>query len=188
MGAMPEEARYAPELLRWIEAFPREIEVVREAILDKHPPPVAKRLLIGVLTYRVRQMDLIPDYMNPVGLVDDCLVLRIAAELFLKYNADGLPTSTLQKVARLANDAEISKAFLGDALFEAMERYVAALPDTPFRDLTPEQILADERVRGRLFTEVNDSLKSWKVPSEVEDPGRMERDVVNFLKDKLGVR
>jgi len=187
MGAMPEEARYAPELLRWIEAFPREMEVVREAILDKHPPPVAKRLMVGVLTYRVRAMDLIPDYMNPVGLVDDCVILRIAAELFLKYNIDGLPTSTLQKIARLANDSETVKQYMGDALFEALERYVAALPDQPFRDLTPDQILADERVRGRLFIEVTDSLKSWKTP-EVTDAPRMERDVVNYLKDKLGVR
>jgi uncharacterized membrane protein YkvA (DUF1232 family) len=187
MGAMPEEARFAPELLRWIEAFPRELEVVREAILDKHPPPVARRLLVGVLTYRVRQMDLIPDYIQPVGVVDDCLVLRIAAELFLKYNVDGLPTSTLQKVARLANDSEVAKQFLGDALFEALERFVGALPDQPFRDLTPEQVLSDERVRGRLFIEVNDSVKNWKVPP-VDDLPRMERDVKNYLRDKLGVR
>jgi uncharacterized membrane protein YkvA (DUF1232 family) len=187
MGAMPEEARFAPDLLRWIESFPREIETIREALLDKHPPPVARRLLVGVLTYRVRQMDLIPDYMNPVGLVDDCLVVRVAAELFLKYNVEGLPLPTLQKVARLANDAETVKAFLGDALFEALEQFVAKLPDQPFRDLTPEQILSDERVRGRLFIEVNDSLKGWKVPP-VDDPARMERDAVNYLKDKLGAR
>ena len=76
MGAMPEEARHAPELLRWVEAFPREIEVVREAILDKHPPPVAKRLLVGVLTYRVRQMDLIPDRNEEFGRADDSAVVR----------------------------------------------------------------------------------------------------------------
>jgi len=163
------------------------METAREALLDKHAPPAARQLLVGVLTYRVRQMDLIPDYMQPVGLVDDCLVLRIAAELFLKHNVEGLPLSTLQKVARLANDAEAIKNFLGDPLFEALERFVGALPDQPFRDQTPEQILEDERVRGRLFTEVNDSLKSWKA-QEVDDPARMERDVLNYLRDKLGVR
>jgi len=184
---MPEEARFAPHLLRWIESFPRDMETAREALLDKHPPPVARRLLVGVLTYRVRQMDLIPDYMQPVGLVDDCIVLRIAAELFLKYNVEGLPLSTLQKVARLANDSETVKEFLGDPLFEALERFVGELPEQSFRDQTPEQILEDERVRGRLFTEVNDSLKDWKAP-EVDDPARMERDVLNYLKDKLGTR
>jgi hypothetical protein len=131
-------------------------------------------------------MDLIPDDIRPMGLADDVMVVRVAADLFMRHQVLGLPLSTLQKVGRLAADAEVVRAFLGERIYAALEAFVARLPDQPGRGVSPEQVIDDEEVRGRLLRQVEVSLARWTVP-ELSDPEAFERSTLNYLRAKLGL-
>lgn len=176
------EGRFAQEILRWLQSLPNDLETLREALLDRKPPPAAKRLLIGAMGYRLRSIDLVPD----PNLADDCCVLRVAADLFVRHKIEGLPLSTLQKMSRLANDVETVKAFLGARGYAALEEFCEKLASESFRGRSPEQVLADEVARGQFLREVSDSCRGYAPPADL-DATRLEIDVRNYMLTKLGV-
>ncbi|MEK6608694.1 MAG: hypothetical protein AABZ30_13625 [Myxococcota bacterium] len=181
-----ESARFSSDILRWREGLPRDLETLREVLLDRRPPPAAKRLVVGAMAYRLRTMDLIPDHFPDVGLVDDCCVMRVAADLFLRHKIENLPLSTLQKVGRLASDVERVQALLGPAAYKALEDFVTRLAEEPFRGHAPVTVLDDEVVRGQFMREVADSLRDYKAPP-VADPARLGASARGYMLAKLGV-
>ena len=52
--------------------------------------------------YIIRQFDLIPDYLKPVGLLDDAIVLRITADLGAEHTAE-LDPKYMKQMFKLAN-------------------------------------------------------------------------------------
>lgn len=182
-----EAGQVAPEILRWLQSLSSDIQTLREALLDRHVPPAAKRLIVSAMGYGLRALDLVPDQIaGGAGLADDCFVLRVAAELVMRHRIDNLPLPTLQKLSRLANDAATVRDFLGVEGYAALEAFVEKLPEQEFRGRTADQVISDEIIRGQFMREVADGQKDFKAPAEL-DPTRLESEVRTYLLTKLGV-
>ena len=46
---------------RFIQSLPHDLATLRETLLDRKPPPAAKRIIIGAMSYRMRAFDMVPD-------------------------------------------------------------------------------------------------------------------------------
>ena len=51
-------------------------------------------------------MDLIPDWNEGIGVIDDVMVLRVCAQLSQDHERGALPTAAEISLERMANEAE----------------------------------------------------------------------------------
>lgn len=168
----------------WAGSFRADIEgwkaLLESAGADDH----SRKLAGGALLYLVSRMDLIPDWNEGIGVIDDVMVLRVCAQLL-----EGHPRGTLAKGAdialdRMANEAESITAFLGAPLYDKLKAYCSRLGDQAVRGRTPSVLLTDEAVREAVYVDLDDELKKT-VPIVVNDPVDAELRLKAYLTHKL---
>lgn len=90
-----------------VRMFRDEVNVYRSIMGDPRCPRLARWLLVAALAYAVSPIDLIPDFIPVIGLLDDVLILPflvwlavriIPGELIAEHRANrgiktGCPTS-----------------------------------------------------------------------------------------------
>src|SRR5262245_44000873 len=64
-------------LRKWAEAVARDVTAVYLARRDPRVPWYAKVLALGVAAYAVSPIDLIPDFIPALGLLDDLVLLPL---------------------------------------------------------------------------------------------------------------
>lgn len=160
----------------WINSLPDDTKVLQAAVDAEGTSREAKRMLIGGLSYLLRKIDIVPDYLTGVGVVDDVFVLRIvAAEADLGADAP--------EVQALGDSLGPVKEYLGD-LFPGLVDYVKGLPDDPVRGRTADKILDDEAIYKQFTREIGDELDSF-APKPITDGDRALREIKSFIKAKL---
>jgi uncharacterized membrane protein YkvA (DUF1232 family) len=63
------------------KALKREVAAVAIAARDPRTPTLARILMLGVVAYAVSPIDLIPDFIPVLGMLDDLLLLPAAMAL-----------------------------------------------------------------------------------------------------------
>jgi uncharacterized membrane protein YkvA (DUF1232 family) len=182
---MAEAGKHASRWLTWTAALPNDVQRTWELMQDPALPPQGRRCLAGALSYFLTQLDLIPDH-EKAGAVDDAFVLRVAYGLIAEHSSH-LGAAPAAQVARLTNEEDELHRFLGDALFAKLRRYVLELATKPVRGRTPEQILSDERARGEMKRELDQSMKRLGPQAALTsaEAEQIEVSVVSYLKMKL---
>jgi uncharacterized membrane protein YkvA (DUF1232 family) len=177
-----DEAVFAPKFQAWIDSYERDIALFREVLGEDSAPVALRRLLAGGLMYLIKQLDLIPDYYKPVGLIDDCMVLRITADLGGEHLGE-LDPKHMKALFKLANDADTVRQFLGES-YRTLENYVRLLPEQPVHGITGDTAATDKAVRTNLFRAVDEEMKGFEAKS-IEDGPRAERELKSYLHLKL---
>jgi hypothetical protein len=182
---MAEEGKYAQEWQSWASQLANDIDAVWLLMTHEGMAVPGRRFLAAALSYSLTQLDLIPDHER-AGAVDDCFVMRIAAGLASEHGA-GLPTQESSTLGRLANGEDEIRAFLGDALFARLRRYVIDLCDKPVRGRSVDQVITDERARQDLKRELEQTKRKLKepMPLSVEESVAIETSVKSYLQMKL---
>jgi arylsulfatase A-like enzyme len=138
--------------------------------------------MAGGLMYLIRQFDLIPDYLKPVGLLDDAIVLRVTADLGAEHTAE-LDPKYMKQMFKLANDAEVVKEFLGDS-YRDLENYVRRQPEDAVHGITGDSVVEHASVRDELLTQVNEEMKAFEA-NAIEDGAKVERELKSYIHAKL---
>lgn len=167
----------------WVESFPADAKLFVDVAMDESQSEDLRRHAVAGMSYILRQLDFVPDHYRPTGVIDDCLVLRVLAEVGSEY-AGALDPGRLKHWFRLANDREAIEAFLGD-YYTGLDRAVRAMLVEGFRHKTPAQWLSDKEALDRLADEVRREIDGY-VPPVVDDPTRAERELLSYLKAKVG--
>ncbi len=168
----------------WAETIRADIDAFK-ALLDSKKADVHSKKLAGTaLLYLVSRMDLIPDWNEGIGVIDDVMVLRVCAQLSQGHERGSLPTSAEVTLDRMANEAEKISAFLGAALYDKLKDYVQTLGDQAVRGRTPTQLSEDEAARKALAVELEDEIKKT-VPIVINDPVDAELRLKAYLTHKL---
>jgi uncharacterized membrane protein YkvA (DUF1232 family) len=97
------KTRFWPTLRRVIRRIPFGSDVIAAfyAATDLETPAYVKALLIGVLTYFITPIDLIPDFLAGLGFTDDAAILAAV----LKITAEHIkPHHRVHAQAALAED------------------------------------------------------------------------------------
>ena len=168
----------------WAESIRQDIEgykgLLESAKADDHSRKVAGAALL----YMVSRMDLIPDWNEGIGVIDDVMVLRVCAQLTQGHERGALSTAADVALDRMANEADHIVQFLGGALYDKLKAYCAKLADQAVRGRTPAQLVEDAALRKALYVELEDELKKT-VPIVVNDPKDAELRLKAYLTHKL---
>lgn len=168
----------------WAETIRQDIDAYKALIESPKADSHSKKLAGAALLYMVSKMDLIPDWNEGIGVIDDVMVLRVCAQLAQGHERGQLPTASEVALDRMANEAEKISAFLGDALYDKLKAYCSKLSDQSVRGRTPQQLIDDAALRKALSVELEDELKAT-VPIVVNDAKDAELRLKAYLTHKL---
>ncbi len=65
----------------WIDSYADDIRLLAGLLKMDTVPEELKRMAVGTLNYGLKQLDLVPDFYQPVGLIDDAMIVRVFAIL-----------------------------------------------------------------------------------------------------------
>jgi uncharacterized membrane protein YkvA (DUF1232 family) len=167
----------------WINTLVDDAKVLRAGMEDAEAPRDARRLLVGGLSYLLRKIDIVPDYLSGVGVVDDAIVLRLAAKLALESGLGDMGAVAVNGLTALSKTTKPLEDYLGD-LYGKLVEYVKALPDDEVRGRTADKVLDDPEVQKQFLRELTDELDAY-APKPITDPERAAREIKSFIKAKL---
>jgi uncharacterized membrane protein YkvA (DUF1232 family) len=168
----------------WAETFHVDVTAFKALIESEDADLDARKLAAAALCYLITRLDLVPDWNDGIGVMDDIMVSRVCAQLASTHKLGSLPADAEIKIGRMANEAAKVEDFLGDALYDKLRSYCAKLEDTAVRGRTPQMILEEGAARLAFYAEVEDELKR-RVPVVVEDPADAELRLRSYLTQKL---
>ncbi|MCW5803770.1 MAG: DUF1232 domain-containing protein [Deltaproteobacteria bacterium] len=168
----------------WADTIRQDIDAFKSLLESAKADKESKRLAASALSYMVSRMDLIPDWNEGIGVIDDVMVLRVCAQLSQSHARGDLPTAAEISLDRMANESERIADFLGVALYDRLKAYCAKAGEQAVRGRTANQLVDDAAARKALYAEVEDELKK-SVPIVVNDPTDAELRLKAYLTHKL---
>lgn len=177
------KGKYTEDFQSWIDFFDRDVNLFVEILNHEETPKPLKRIVATGLNYLLKQMDIVPDHYKPIGIIDDCIVLRVLADIASDYNAE-LEPKLMKAMFKLANDCDRMREFLGDA-YRPLENEVRLMMEREVRRRSPNAIVESERVREDLLRDVEQEMAEYKAVA-IEDGERAERELLSYFKTKLG--
>ncbi|MBA3539350.1 MAG: DUF1232 domain-containing protein [Deltaproteobacteria bacterium] len=168
----------------WAESIRQDIDAFKAVLEAPKADEHSKKLAGAALLYMVSRMDLIPDWNEGIGVIDDVMVLRVCAQMTQSHERGDLPTAAEVSLDRMANESDKIKDFLGSALYDKLKAYCAKLGDAPVKGRTPVQLATDPTARKALNIELEDELKK-SVPIVINDPSDAELRLKAYLTHKL---
>jgi uncharacterized membrane protein YkvA (DUF1232 family) len=183
---MANASEWARRFEEWTTSLPADVQATWEMLTNESVAPPGRRWLAAALSYTLTQLDLIPDHER-AGSIDDAFVIRIAFGLAAEHAAK-TSTKDAAIIARMTQQEDQLRDFLGDGLYAKLRRYVSDLTDKEVRGRTVDHVLADERARADMKRELDIQCKKMK-PSHADTPEAAEAltvSVTSYLKMKLG--
>jgi uncharacterized membrane protein YkvA (DUF1232 family) len=168
----------------WAETFRPDIAALKALIESDKADLEARKLGAAALSYLVTRMDLVPDWNEGIGVMDDIFVVRVCAQMATTHQLGDLPHDAEVTLARLANEATKIADFLGSDVYDKLRAYCAKLEDAAVRGRTPKQVIDEGAARLALYNEVEDELKR-SVPVVISDADDAELRLKSYLKQKL---
>ena len=168
----------------WAETIRQDIEAFKALLVSSKADDHSKKLAGAALLYLVSRMDLIPDWNEGIGMIDDVMVLRVCAQLTQGHERGELPTAAEVSLDRMANQADAIKEFIGPALYDKLKAYCAKQGEVTIRGRTPMLLAGDAALRKALDEELDEELKR-SVPMVVKDAKDAEVRLKAYLTHKL---
>ena len=168
----------------WAETIRQDTDAFKALLESKAADDKARRLAATALQYLVSKMDLIPDWNEGIGVIDDVMVLRVCAALTQDHDRGQLPTQADASLERMANQSEKISAFLGGPLYDKLKAYCAKLGEAPVRGITVAQLLEEDSARKSLYAALKEELEKT-VPIVINDPTDAELRLKAYLTHKL---
>jgi len=168
----------------WADTVRQDVDAFKALLTSTKADDHSKKLAGAALLYMVSRMDLIPDWNEGIGVIDDVMVLRVCAQLTQGHERGSLPSSAEVALERMANEADKITAFLGGPIYDKLKAYCSKLGDQAVRGRTPAQLSDDESARKALYVELEDELKK-SVPIVINDPTDAKLRLKAYLTHKL---
>jgi len=168
----------------WAETFHQDVEALKKLVESRTAHEEARRYAAAALNYVVTRMDLVPDWNEGIGALDDAMVLRVCTQLAQQHPTGELPGDAEYTLGKLGNEAERLGDLLGRDIAQKLKSYCAKLSETAVRGRTPQQIVEDDAARAALYGDLDEELKK-SVPVVVADPADAEIRLKAYLAHKL---
>lgn len=168
----------------WAETVRVDVDAFKQLLESPTADNASRQLAAAALGYLISKMDLIPDWNEGIGMIDDVMILRVCGLLTQGHPHGVLPTSAEATLGRLSNEADIIAEFLGAATFEKFKVHCAKLVDQSVRGRSTTQLLGDAQLRTALYAEVAEELQK-SVPIVIADVDDAEVRLKSYLTQKL---
>lgn len=168
----------------WAETIRPDTDAFKALLESAKADASSRRLAGAALSYLVSRMDLIPDWNEGIGVIDDVMVLRVCAQLTHNHARGDLPAAAEVSLERMANEADKISEFLGTAIYDKLRAHCSKLVDQQVRGRSPAKLVDDSDARRALYQEVDEELKR-SVPIVIKDPADAEVRLKAYLTHKL---
>lgn len=88
----------------WVSGLKKELKALRIALADDLVPWYVKVLIILTVAYALSPVDLIPDFIPVLGLLDDIIIVPILIYITVKL----IPAETIQYCREQAHTRQLS--------------------------------------------------------------------------------
>ena len=154
---MPETMKQFRE---WTSTLREDVETLKEVVEAGSADRDARRYAAAALNYLLTRMDLVPDWEESIGILDDVLVIRALADLAMQKGVDEAVSTDVQvELARLTNEAERGREWLGDELWTKFSKHTASLVDQSVRGRSASILVDDESARKSAYVELEEHIK-----------------------------
>jgi len=122
---------------------------------DEALPMSARSLATGVLLYLDAPVDLIPEKLRFIGLIDDMLVMIVGLVIIVSRIPEERLTYYRQKyeaVDKIEEYEQIMKSILG-IIWERLTQFVETLRRRTYKNKTTEEVAQSAELREALFDE-----------------------------------
>jgi uncharacterized membrane protein YkvA (DUF1232 family) len=168
----------------WAETIRQDIDAYKALLESEKADEKARKLAGGALSYLVSKMDLIPDWNEGIGVIDDVMVMRVCAALSQDYDRGSLPGSAEASLERMANQSEKLTEFLGGPLYDKLKSYCSKLNELKVRGTNPTALIEDAAARKSLYAALDEEIEKT-VPIVINDPKDAELRLKAYLTHKL---
>jgi uncharacterized membrane protein YkvA (DUF1232 family) len=168
----------------WAETIRQDIDAFKTLLEAEKADEGARRLAGGALTYLTSKMDLIPDWNEGIGVIDDVMVLRVCSVLTQDFDRGGIPASAEASLDRMSNQAEKITEFLGGPTYDKMKAYCAKLGDLKVRGKSASDLIGDEKAREAFYKHLDEDIAKT-VPIVIASPAEAEVRLKSYLTHKL---
>jgi len=149
----------------WVESIADDVVAIKKVVDSEACPEEARKLAAGALNYLVSRMDLVPDWTDTIGVIDDVMVVRLCMSLATAHGLDELDADQLVVVGKMANDADRIEGIVGEEIEAKLRKYCSRLSVEQVRGRKPESIIRDAGVREQLYTEVDEEVRRMPAPN-----------------------
>lgn len=168
----------------WAESINGDVAALKKLVECEGASLEARKLAAAGLAYLVTRMDLIPDWNEGIGALDDVMILRCCAQLASAYPMGDLPHDAEITLATMSNDCDHLKTLLGFEIADKLKKFASGLVDVAVRGRTPSMVVSEESDRKALWLDVDEEVKR-SLPAVVKDPADAELRLKAYLTHKL---
>jgi len=168
----------------WLKNLPEDLSYLMNLIETQDLEHDAKIALVTGLNYLFKTIDLIPDGLDEIGYIDDCIILRIVSREVVDKYGDRLNDEVFGRLKIMAGDVDILKPELGEELWSKLLNYVEELKEMPSKGRTSEDILKDKNTFNQFKTELMTFVDSYEGKVESIDEKTLVK-LKAFLEAKL---
>jgi uncharacterized membrane protein YkvA (DUF1232 family) len=138
---------------KWLVDLGVNAQLFNELTGDEALPTWVRSLATGVLLYLDAPVDLIPEKLRFIGLIDDMLVMIVGLAIIVPQIPEERLTYYRQKyeaVDKIGEYEQIMKSTLG-ILWERLTRFVETLQKRTYKNKTTEEVAQSADLREELF-------------------------------------
>lgn len=142
-------------LAQWIANFPFDIKILLDIANDRHIETPKRALAVGVLGYILTPIDVLPDKLRSLGLIDDVIMLRLALAVIWEEGGDRRDLY-VEMYPRVMTTLDEDVAFLEGALgtaCDSIRQLTLRQAQRTYRDTTPMQVIYSDDLIDYLFTD-----------------------------------
>ncbi|MEM9494109.1 MAG: hypothetical protein AAGC55_33495 [Myxococcota bacterium] len=178
-------SEYIQTLKEWVRSLRQDIEAVKTVLETEAIGKSGRKFAAAALNYMVTRMDLVPDWNETIGVIDDTMVMRVCMRLANAYEVGAhLDGDALLRVSHMSSDVEHIELILGDELYSRFRKYCARLSDTVVRGRSPEHLVSEADARAALYRELEEDL--LRMPPASFDQGEdLTVHLTSYLHHKL---
>ncbi len=168
----------------WVDTIREDVETVKKIVESDKVDEDARRFAASALNYLVSRMDLIPDWTETIGVIDDVIVIRVCVNLASTYGLDDLDTSAMIEATKLANEAEKIENVMDGDMYAKLRKYCARLGEQTVRGRSADSVLRSDSERAELYKEIDEDIKKMP-PASFKDTEAVELKLQSYLHAKL---
>lgn len=181
---MDKTKEYAAHFQKWIDNYADDTRLIMKVAKDDKLPVEFRRLAIGTLNYNLKQLDLIPDFYTPVGLIDDAMIIRVFAALTLDHAIRLSDELMKKRLVVMSEEDAVLREFCGDAIYNALVKYVKAQPDRKVRQRDAKNIMDNPSIMKEFLDDLELEIRGYE-GSNIDNPEDVLKELKSFLKLKL---
>lgn len=146
---------FIQSIKKWLENLGVNSKLFTEIIEDEALPITIRALASGVLLYLQSPIDLIPDKLGFLGVIDDVIVMIVGLVIITPLIPKERLNYYVQKyesIGKIDEYERIMQETLG-ILWERLVKFVEMLRTRTFKNKTTEEIVQSSELREDLFDE-----------------------------------